>query len=148
MTRPDDMRVGDAERDAVTAALHDHFAAGRLDRQELDERLGATLAAKTQGDLRAVVTDLPGSNGLPERVSRAAVPGRPYWGPPRPAHHGHPVRAHRHGPFPVFPLMLVAFTVVAFTAGPGVAMLTVLQIAMLVWIVRAVFTVAGGRRGR
>jgi hypothetical protein len=41
------LRVGDAERDEVTTALHEHFAQGRLTRDELDERLTATLSART-----------------------------------------------------------------------------------------------------
>jgi hypothetical protein len=55
-----ELRVGDAERDEVTTALHEHFAQGRLTRDELDERLTTTLSAKTVGDLRAVTRDLPG----------------------------------------------------------------------------------------
>ena len=55
-----ELRVGDAERDEVTTALHEHFAQGRLTREELDERLAATLSARTVGDLRAVTRDLPG----------------------------------------------------------------------------------------
>jgi hypothetical protein len=55
-----ELRVGDAERDEVTTALHEHFAQGRLTRDELDDRLTTTLSAKTVGDLRAVTRDLPG----------------------------------------------------------------------------------------
>ncbi|MFB9838987.1 DUF1707 SHOCT-like domain-containing protein, partial [Actinoallomurus acaciae] len=54
------LRVGDAERDEVTTALHEHFAQGRLTREELDERLTAALSARTVGDLRAITRDLPG----------------------------------------------------------------------------------------
>jgi hypothetical protein len=53
------IRVGDAERDQVTSALHEHFVQGRLTRDELDERLEAALSARTVGDLRAVTRDLP-----------------------------------------------------------------------------------------
>src|SRR5690348_6779563 len=58
-----ELRIGDAERDAVAAALHEHYAQGRLDREELDERLSAALSAKTVGDLRQVTRDLPPSAG-------------------------------------------------------------------------------------
>ncbi|MFC5748742.1 DUF1707 SHOCT-like domain-containing protein [Actinomadura rugatobispora] len=153
-TRLDDMRIGDAERDAVTAALHEHFAAGRLDREELDERLTATLAAKTQGDLKAVVRDLPGDNGLPE-PSRARghghpAPWHPHGGPQAAWAHGHPARrhGHRHGPFPAFPLMIGVFMIVAFTVGPGAAMLAVLQLALLVWTVKAIVLAVAVRRTR
>src|SRR5215469_8754357 len=55
----DRFRVSDADRDRVTALLRDHFAAGRLSAEELDERLEAALDAKTAGDLRQVLADLP-----------------------------------------------------------------------------------------
>ncbi|GAA0326076.1 DUF1707 domain-containing protein [Actinoallomurus spadix] len=68
-----ELRIGDAERDAVASALHEHFAQGRLDREELDERLSAALAAKTVGDLRQVTRDLPAS---PDPVAPVAEAGR------------------------------------------------------------------------
>ncbi len=54
------MRVSDAERDAVAGTLADHFREGRLNREELDERLGRALAARTRGELGALLADLPG----------------------------------------------------------------------------------------
>src|SRR5579871_6323409 len=55
------MRVSDAEREAAAAELREHFTSGRLDQEELDERLAAIFAAKTRGDLNALFTDLPSS---------------------------------------------------------------------------------------
>ena len=55
----DGQRIGDAERDLVVSALHAHFAAGRLDQGEVEERLANALAAKTAGELRRTVMDLP-----------------------------------------------------------------------------------------
>jgi len=55
------MRVSDAERDAAAAELREHFASGRLDTDELDQRLTGALAARTRGDLSALFTDLPSS---------------------------------------------------------------------------------------
>ena len=37
----------------------DHFAEGRRRAEELDERVIATLTARTAGDLRRVMADLP-----------------------------------------------------------------------------------------
>jgi Domain of unknown function (DUF1707) len=54
-----EMRVSDAEREAAAAELREHFASGRLNQDELDERLTAAFAAKTHGDLNALFTDLP-----------------------------------------------------------------------------------------
>ncbi|MFB4308898.1 DUF1707 domain-containing protein [Actinomadura sp. GTD37] len=163
MARQDEIRIGDAERDAVMVALHDHFAEGRLDRGELDGRLDAALSAKTRGDLRALVEDLPSPTGLPE-PEKAAVPGAPlmfggpafggpavFGGPGHPAwqrRHRHMARHHRHGPFPAFPLLLGVFLVLAFTVGPGAGFLAVLQIALAVWVVRAVLLAFGVRRAR
>jgi DNA-binding PadR family transcriptional regulator len=51
--------VSDADRERAVASLGDHFAEGRLTRAELDERLTAALSARTAGDLRRLMADLP-----------------------------------------------------------------------------------------
>jgi DUF1707 SHOCT-like domain len=56
-----EMRVSDTEREAAAAELQEHFASGRLNQAELDERLSAVFAAKTRGDLSTLFTDLPSS---------------------------------------------------------------------------------------
>jgi len=56
----DRLRASDADRDRAAAQLHVHFAAGRLTPGELDDRLTAALAARTFGDLRRALADLPG----------------------------------------------------------------------------------------
>jgi hypothetical protein len=53
------MRVSDAEREALAAELREHYAAGRLTTEELDERLDRALGAKTRGELTALMRDLP-----------------------------------------------------------------------------------------
>jgi len=52
-------RIGDSDRDAAAAALGEHFAQGRLSLAELDERLGATFAATTRGEISRATRDLP-----------------------------------------------------------------------------------------
>jgi len=54
-----DLRIGHAERDATIATLREHFAAGRLTLDELTERIDGALAAKTQGQIDALMADLP-----------------------------------------------------------------------------------------
>jgi len=54
-----DMRVSDAERSDVIAALCRHFADGRLDEEEFNERQARAGAAKTQRDLVPLLADLP-----------------------------------------------------------------------------------------
>ena len=55
----DRIRVSDADRERVAERLREHFAQGRLSSEELDERISAALGAKTFGDLRRIMTDLP-----------------------------------------------------------------------------------------
>jgi GntR family transcriptional regulator len=52
------LRVSDAERQAVSGRLAEHFAAGRLDQAEFDDRVGRAMSAKTRGDLRGLLADL------------------------------------------------------------------------------------------
>jgi hypothetical protein len=61
-------RIGDAERDRAVAALADHYAAGRIDRLELDARLDAAYRATTLDQLRALFSDLP--DPAPFRLNR------------------------------------------------------------------------------
>jgi len=57
--RPPQIRASDADRDAVVAALSEHFQAGRLTTEELEERTGQALAARTLGQLDELTADLP-----------------------------------------------------------------------------------------
>ena len=86
-----DLRVSDAERQAVADRLAEHFADGRLDQAEFDDRVGRAMNAKTRADLSGLFSDLP-ETGAP------AVPD----GPRR--RRGHPV------------LLLVLLVIVASTA--------------------------------
>ncbi len=56
---PPAIRVSDQDRDAVAHRLQVAFAEGRLDADELGQRMGAALAARTSTDLDAVIADLP-----------------------------------------------------------------------------------------
>jgi hypothetical protein len=71
-----DLRIGDAERDATMAQLREHFVAGRLTFDELTERIDLALAAKTQGQIDRLMTDLPrgGGGGGGRRCPSKACP--------------------------------------------------------------------------
>jgi Domain of unknown function (DUF1707) len=56
---PAAMRASDADRDAVLSDLSEHFQAGRLTAGEFEERTGQALAARTLGELRELLADLP-----------------------------------------------------------------------------------------
>jgi hypothetical protein len=58
MQRPD-VRIGDAERDAAARELREHWSLGRLDAEELEERLETAYRAKTRRELDALIADLP-----------------------------------------------------------------------------------------
>jgi hypothetical protein len=71
-----DIRVSDADRDAVATALAQHYQDGRLDRAEFDDRVAAAIAARTGGDLDRLLTDLPPAAPAAE-LARQAELGRP-----------------------------------------------------------------------
>ena len=67
----DAARAADADREAVAERLRVAAGEGRLDLEELDDRLGRAYGARTYGQLRALVADLPahpepGPDALPE----------------------------------------------------------------------------------
>lgn len=53
------LRASDADRDAVAERLRHAAIEGRLEPDELEERLHAALRARTYGDLRRLLSDLP-----------------------------------------------------------------------------------------
>ena len=68
------IRASDGERDQVVALLQRDFADGRLIQAELEERVGAALAARTRDQLRALTADLPGADVRPARPAMALDP--------------------------------------------------------------------------
>jgi Domain of unknown function (DUF1707) len=72
--QPHDLLASDAERERVAEALRTHAAAGRLDAQELEERLGLALAARTRADLVPLVADLPAPEVRAPRPRRTVPP--------------------------------------------------------------------------
>lgn len=56
---PPEIRASDQEREQVASEIREHFAQGRLDADELDERLARAYAARTRAELDALRHDLP-----------------------------------------------------------------------------------------
>ena len=54
-----DLRVSDEDREKAATEIREHYAAGRLDADELGERLERAYAARTAADLAAVRANLP-----------------------------------------------------------------------------------------
>ncbi|MDO5535084.1 MAG: DUF1707 domain-containing protein [Propionibacteriaceae bacterium] len=67
MTDPGELRIGHAERDSAVETLREAAGDGRLTLEELDERITVALAARTRGDLEALLADLV----TPDALSRA-----------------------------------------------------------------------------
>ncbi|RZQ65043.1 DUF1707 SHOCT-like domain-containing protein [Amycolatopsis suaedae] len=68
-----DLRVSDAEREHVTGLLERAVGQGLINLDEFTERTDRALAARTRGELNAVLTDLP---GLVHHGPRGTVPAR------------------------------------------------------------------------
>ena len=75
------LRVSDADRNRVIAELSEHFEAGRLTVEELEDRTGRALQARTAGELAGLFTDLPrrqaAMTGTAPAPARTGSPGPP-----------------------------------------------------------------------
>src|SRR3954470_23948241 len=103
LSRPSEIRASDAERERVVTFLRDHALAGRLDSDELEERIGLAYAARYVGDLERLIRDLP----------RRDVPAR---------HHRRPPRQRKHQPTPA---LIVAGVALLFITGVPMVILAV-----------------------
>jgi hypothetical protein len=120
------MRVSDAERQAVTDRLAEHFSSGRLDQAEFDERVGKAMGAKTRADLNGLFDDLP-ETGAPAATDPST---------------GQLRRRHRH------PVLLAALIVFVAIAAAHVVW-PLLWVGFLVAIVLfATGTIGHGRSGQ
>jgi hypothetical protein len=59
MTTQRSVRASDNDRDSVAGMLCDAYAAGCLDRGELEQRSGLAYRARTAGELQDLTADLP-----------------------------------------------------------------------------------------
>jgi len=83
---PAQLRISDADRHRVAEILREAAGEGRLDLDELDQRLEATYAARTYADLVPITLDLPA------HPHQRPVPARPAASPavvPGPDHESH-----------------------------------------------------------
>jgi hypothetical protein len=60
MRRHDSLRASDADRDAVVDRLREAAGEGRLEPDELEQRVDVALRARTYGELAELLADLPG----------------------------------------------------------------------------------------
>ena len=74
MARHSSLRASDADRDAVAERLRQAAVEGRLEPDELEQRLHTALRAKTYGDLGRLLGDLPAKPVKWERPRRGVAP--------------------------------------------------------------------------
>ena len=71
----DQLRIGDAERDNAAQALGEHYATGRISKEEYEERSEQVWAARFQADLEPLFADLPSPWArVPEQVRPVRLP--------------------------------------------------------------------------
>ena len=124
------IRIGDKEREDAVKRLGEHYEAGRLTAEEHTERIGRALEAKTDADLAALFSDLPGGHRAgPETGEAWGGPWgwtKPPWTEPQnaartggPAGPGRPAWAAR-GPLGKIPFpLLIALAAIALIASIG-----------------------------
>jgi Domain of unknown function (DUF1707) len=73
------VRASDADRERTVALLREHHAVGRLTAEEFSDRVDKAFAARTLGDLEALLADLPAIDlyQLPSAGIRPSQPGGP-----------------------------------------------------------------------
>jgi hypothetical protein len=130
------IRISDADREGVAARLREHFAQGRLTQDELDERITATFSAKTLGDLRPILADLPDSAPVMPQARQA-----PPW-----AGRGGPVIVHR-GPR-LFPLAMFALIAALVIPGAGWLFLAFFKLVLLFWLAACLIGIVAATRVR
>jgi len=108
----DPLRLSEADREAAVDQLGEHYAVGRITKDEFDERSDAIWSAKTRGDLAPIFADLPvRSPALPAPTSRGPFPRSLRW---------------------TFPLVPVLFVLIAITV---VTHLPFVLFGLLAWFV-------------
>jgi hypothetical protein len=149
------VRVGDADRDAVAAQLREHYADGRLTLDELNERLDQAFAAKTRADLDVVMRDLPHAGWPMAGVSSGGFSNTAWQGPARISrsdwYSGNSRTGRPCGAFaPLMGLVWVFVllgAVMLFGIGGGDRPLAIVLIIAAIAFIRRLFGFGGRRRG-
>lgn len=106
MSRPE-LRIGDREREAAVSALGEHYVAGRLTKEEFDERTAVAWRARTSSQLAPLFVDLPPLHD-PRRRPPVPVPLAGQVPAPR-------APERRRDRLPLMPVLLVMLGLVVLT---------------------------------
>jgi hypothetical protein len=147
MATAPDLRIGDADREAVAESLREHYAQGRLTLEEFNQRLDAVFAATKQSQLSAITRDLPHA-----AVPSAPLPVTAAWAGRERAWHDYRARGRRRlGMIPVIIAMLAAWLLIldlnlrAFP-WPGKLAIFLAIFGLARGLLRRVFGIGRGRR--
>jgi hypothetical protein len=135
------LRASDADRERVARFLRDQHAVGRLNHEELEERLERAYRAVTMGDLDRLIGDLPQPN---RPAPRYAAPRRA----PGPSRALLPVGLAALVTFAAPTLALVMFAVMAAVGLAVVVSLFAIGMALGPFLVVALLVVLALRRSR
>ena len=144
MTSPDAMRASDGDREKVVQALQEQVGEGRLTLQEFEERSTAVYEARTVGELRKLLADLP-VEVFPQYAPSPFAMGSAAWQQPFPMPAIPPwqqqrvVRAGRPNP--------VVFVVLAFIAFAAVGSLVAVAPYFLPLVILGFILLRGAARG-
>lgn len=129
-----ELRASDSERERVVEFLREHALVGRLNHDELEERIGLAYSAVTRGELERLIGDLPRRN---QPVARR----------PRPTH---AVAKQSHEPKPFMVLLGLACLAIpmAVLAGALMALFVVLAMSAIVMPLLIVALVVAALRRR
>ena len=117
------LRVSDADRDRAIAELSEHYQAGRLTTEELEDRTGRALQARTAADLAALFTDLP-RRQAPVTSAAASAPASPARSWPA---RSWPARV----PVAPFAVLAVVVALAVFSGHPHIAWVPVLVLIVV-----------------
>ncbi len=131
----DRIRISDADRERVTDRLREHFAEGRLSPEELDERITAALSAKTFGDLRPIMADLPDPAPVPPLAWPSGL---------RAARRG---AVARRGPR-IMPVAVIALIAVLVIPGAGWLFLAFAKAVLVLWLIACLAGILAAARFR
>ena len=74
--RDPNLRASDEQRERAAQEIREHFAVGRLSDEELNERVQGAYGARTQGELSALLADLPKLPATPAQLKAEIVQRR------------------------------------------------------------------------
>ena len=125
MSPQPELRISDAEREAAVTALGEHYAAGRLTKEEYDERADQAWEAKTRSALVPLFVDLPRPQAATRSTYDRKAPSRTF--AQQGDRRGHPGWWAGAG---MLPILLVVLALVLLTELPWFVLLIV---AWVMW---------------